>query len=170
MNTKIIVCCLLLLVSTGLVWAGGGLQGTVRDSRGDPIKGAEIRIERRDGNVLKIIKTDATGHYFSDDLAIGTDYRLTLVVNGSIKASLLNVRTAADKPVELSFYIRPGNRSSNKHMVWVPDQPVGTHVGAGHWAELDENGRLIERNDLDVVVMGREYARQLEMSGTRPML
>ena len=55
-------------------------------------------------------------------------------------------------------------------MVWIPDQPVGTHVGAGHWAEVDENGRVIERNDLDVVVMGREYARQLEMSGTRPML
>jgi Carboxypeptidase regulatory-like domain len=168
---KIIVCCFLLLwVSSGLVWAGGGLQGTVRDSNGDPITGAEIRIEGRDGNVLKIIKTDAMGHYFSDHLAGGTDYRLTLVVNGSIKASLLNVRAGADKPAELSFYLRPGNRSSNKHMVWIPDQPTGTHVGAGHWAEVDENGRVIERNDLDVVVMGRAYARQLEMSGTRPML
>lgn len=167
---KIIACCLLLWVPSGLVWAGGAVQGIVRDSRGDRIKGAEIRIEGRDGNVLKIIKTDATGHYFSDNLAIGTDYRLTLVVNGSIKASLLNVRAGADKPAELSFYLRPGNRSSNKHMVWIPDQPIGTHVGAGHWTEVDENGRVIERNDLDVVVMGREYARQLEMSGTRPML
>jgi carboxypeptidase family protein len=167
---KIIACCLLLWVSSGLVWAGGALQGTVRDSRGDPIKGAEIRIGGRDGNVLKIIKTDATGHYFSDNLAIGTDYRLRLVVNGSIKASLLNVRAGAAKPAELSFYLRPGNRSSNKHMVWIPDQPIGTHVGAGHWTEVDENGRVVERNDLDVVVMGREYARHLEMSGTRPML
>jgi len=75
---KIIVCCLLSLVSSGLVWAGGGLQGTVRDSRGDPIKGAEIQIQGKDGNLRKIIKTDATGHYFSDNLAIGTDYRLTL--------------------------------------------------------------------------------------------
>jgi hypothetical protein len=114
---KIIVCCLLLWVSSGLVWAGGALQGTVRDSRGDPIKGAEIRIEGRDGNVLKIIKADGTGHYFSDGLAIGTDYRLTLIVNGSIKASLLNVRAGTDKPAELSFYLRPGNRSSDKHMV-----------------------------------------------------
>jgi hypothetical protein len=167
---KIIVCCLLLWVSSGLVWAGGALQGTVRDSRGDPIKGAEIRIERRDGNVLKIIKTDATGRYFSDNLTIGADYRLTLVVNGSIKASLLNVRAGANKPAELSFYLRPGNRSSNKHVVWIPNQPTGTHIGAGHWAEVDENGRVTERNDLDVVIMGREYARQLEMSGTRPML
>ena len=167
---KIIVCCLLLWVSSGLVWAGGTLQGTVRDSRGDPIKGAEIRIEGRDGNVVKIIKTDATGRYFSDNLTIGADYRLTLVVNGSIKASLLNVRAGANKPAELSFYLRPGNRSSNKHVVWIPNRPTGTHIGTGHWAEVDENGRVTERNDLDVVVMGREYARQLEMSGTRPML
>ena len=75
-----------------------------------------------------------------------------------------------DKPAELSFYLRPANRSSNKHVVWIPDQPTGTHFGAGHWAEVDENGRVIERNDLDVVVMGRDYARHLEMSRSRPML
>ena len=165
---KAIACCLLLWVSSGLVWAGGALQGTVRDSGGHPIKGAEIRIEGRNGNLA--IKSDATGHYFSDGLAIGTDYRVTLIVNGSVKASILNVRPGAEKPVELSFFLFPAKKSANKHMVWIPDQPVGTHVGAGHWAEVDENGRVIERNDLDVVVMGREYARQLEMSGTRPML
>ncbi|HKR53576.1 MAG TPA: carboxypeptidase-like regulatory domain-containing protein [Chthoniobacterales bacterium] len=166
---KTIAFCLLLWVSSGLVWAGA-LQGTVSDSRGNPIEGAEIRIEGKNGNLVKATKSDARGHYFSDGLAIGTDYRLTLIVDGSIKASLLNVRAGADKPAELSFYLRPGNRSANKHMVWIPDQPAGTHVGAGHWAELDENGRVIERHDNDVVVMGREYARQLEMSGTRPML
>ena len=101
---------------------------------------------------------------------LGTDYKLSLIVNGSVRASLLNVRAGADKPAELSFYLRPANRSANKHMVWIPDQPAGTHVGAGHWAEVDENGRVVERHDSDVVVMGREYARQLEMSGTRPML
>jgi len=53
---KIIVCCLLSLVSSGLVWAGGGLQGTVRDSRGDPIKGAEIRIQGKDGNLARSSK------------------------------------------------------------------------------------------------------------------
>lgn len=166
---KNIVFCLLLWVSSGLVRAGA-LQGTVSDSRGNPIKGAEIRIEGENGNLVKGTKSDARGHYLSDGLAIGTDYRLTLIVDGSLKASLLNVRAGADKPAELSFYLRPANRFLNKHMVWIPDQPAGTHVGAGHWAELDENGRVIERHDNDVVVMGREYARQLEMSGTRPML
>jgi hypothetical protein len=166
---KIIACCLLLWVSSELVWAAAGsLQGTVRDSRGYPIKGAEIRIEGRNGNWA--IKSDAKGHYFFDGLAIGTDYRVTLIVNRSVKASILNVRPGAEKPAELSFDLLPVNRSSNRHMVWIPEQPTGTHIGGGHWAEVDENGRIIDRNNLDVVRMGPDYARQLEMSGTRPML
>src|SRR5438045_2702824 len=98
---KIIAFCLLLWVSSGLVWAGGTLQGTVRDSRGHPIKGAEIRIEGR--NVNLAIKADARGHYFSDGLAIGTDYRVILIVDGSVKASILSVRPGAEKPAELNF-------------------------------------------------------------------
>jgi hypothetical protein len=94
----------------------------VRDSRGHPIKGAEIRIEGRNGNLA--IKSDAKGHYFSDGLAIGTDYRVTLIVNGSVKASILNVRPGVEKPAELSFYSLPANRSSNRHMVWIPEKPT----------------------------------------------
>jgi len=164
---KTIAFCLLLWVSSGFAWAGA-LEGTVKDSRGYPIRGAEIRIEAKNGNLAKAIKADATGHYFSDGLAIGTDYRLTLIVNGSIKASLLNVRAGADKPAERSFYLRPENRSANKHMVWIPEQPTGNPIGAGHWAEVAENGRIIKRHDLDIIVMGREYAKQLENGRARP--
>ena len=167
---KIIAFCLLLWVSSGLVWAGGALQGTVRDSRGNPINGAEIRIQPRNSNFKKAIKADARGHYFSDGLAIGTDYRVTLIVNGSVKASILNVRPGAEKPAQLNFDLLPANRSSNRHMVWIPEQPTGTHIGAGHWAEIDENGRVIYRHDIDIVTAGREYIRLLEMSGARPML
>ena len=53
---KIIACCLLLWVSSGLAWAGGALQETVRDSRGDPIKGAEIRI----GGKMEIWRSSPT--------------------------------------------------------------------------------------------------------------
>jgi hypothetical protein len=169
-SMKTVVFCLLLWVSSGLAWAGGALQGTVRDSGGHPIKGAEIRIQPRNGDVAKVIQSDASGHYSSDGLAVATDYRVTLIVNGSVKASILNVRPGAERPAELNFDLLPANKSSNGHMVWIPGQPTGTHLGAGHWAKVDENGRIINRTDVDVVVMGREYARQLEMSGTRPML
>jgi hypothetical protein len=167
---KTIAFCLVLLISSVSAWAGGALQGIVKDSRGNPVRGAEIRIQPRNANLAKTTKSDAKGHYFSDGLTVGTDYRVSLIVNGTVKASILNVRAGAEKPAELSFYLQPANRSSNKHMVWISDQPAGTHIGAGHWAEIDENGRIIERKDLDTVRMGREYVRQLEMSGARPML
>jgi Carboxypeptidase regulatory-like domain len=167
---KTIAFCLLLWVSSGLAWAGGALQGTVRDSNGHPVKGAEIRIQSRSSNFTKAVKADTQGHYFSDGLAVGTDYRVTLIVNGSVKASLLNVRPGAEKSAELNFYLRPANKSLNTHLVWIPDQPSGTRIGSGHWAEVDENGRIINRNDLDVVVMGQDYVTRLEMTGARPML
>ena len=53
---KIIACCLLLWVSSRLAWAGGALQETVRDSRGDPIKGAEIR----NGEKMEIWRSSPT--------------------------------------------------------------------------------------------------------------
>jgi hypothetical protein len=69
---KIIACCLLLWVSSGFVWAGT-LQGTVKDSGGNPIKSAEIRIEGKNGNLVKATKSDARGFYSSDGLAVGTN-------------------------------------------------------------------------------------------------
>jgi hypothetical protein len=167
---KTIACCLLLWLSSGLVWAGGVLQGTIRDSSGHPIKGAEIRIQPRNSNFTKAIESDARGHYFSDGLSIGADYRVTLIVDGSVKASILNVRPGREKPAELNFDLLPANRASNRHMIWIPEQPTGTHIGSGHWAEVDENGRIINRNDLDIVTAGREYIRLIEMSGGRPIL
>jgi len=111
---RIIACCLLLWVSSELVWAGGSLQGTVRDSRGDPIKGAEIRIEGRNGNLG--IQSDAKGHYFFDGLATGTDYRVTLIVSGSVKASIQNVRAVAEKPLNSASICDP--RTGSQINIW----------------------------------------------------
>jgi len=87
---RITAICLLLWVSSALAWAGS-LQGTVKDSQGHPVKGAEVRIESK--KFVKMIATDAKGHYLCDGLTAGTDYRVTVVVNGSVKASILNTRT-----------------------------------------------------------------------------
>src|SRR6266571_4346857 len=83
---------LVSLVSlSGNAWAGTpALEGIVKDATGRPIKGGDVRIEAK--NFSKIVKTDASGHYISDGLVVGT-YKVTLVVNGSVKASILNART-----------------------------------------------------------------------------
>jgi hypothetical protein len=135
-----------LLLSIATAWAGpSAIQGVVKDAKGQAIKGADIRIESRDGKTLfKTVKTDGKGQYVSDGLGAGV-YRVTLVVNGAVKASIMNTQTKADQRTQLNFDLKPAsaskasaNAKGGKHMVWVPSN-TGSHIG-GRWVEVDENG------------------------------
>ena len=126
-------------------WAGpSAIRGVVKDAKGQAIKGADVRIESRDGKkVFKTVKTDGSGHYVSDGLAPGV-YRVSLIVNGAVKASITNTQTHADQPTQLNFDLKPVSAAQaskvakkGKHMVWVPSQ-TGSHIG-GRWVEVDEN-------------------------------
>jgi len=150
-NLRIISIMFLKSLGIGLIglfvlafsaWAGtAALEGIVKDATGRPIKGADVRIEAK--NFSKIVKTDASGHYISDGLAVGT-YKVTLVVNGSVKASIMNAKTQLGKPTQLNFDLTAKMASVKKHthMVYVhPD--TGTLIGGGRWVEVDENGNPV---------------------------
>jgi Carboxypeptidase regulatory-like domain len=66
-----------LVLSVATAWAGpSAIQGVVKDAKGQTIKGADVRIESRDGKKLfKTVKTDGSGRYVSDGLAAGV-YRV----------------------------------------------------------------------------------------------
>jgi len=127
------------------IWAGpASIQGIVKDAKGHPIKGADVRIESKDGSkLLKTVKTDGNGRYISDGLSAGV-YRVTLAVNGAVKASIMNTKTMVDQPTQLNFDLKPVPAQANtvakkgKHMVWVP-APTGSHIG-GSWVEVDDTG------------------------------
>jgi carboxypeptidase family protein len=87
------------------------LEGVVKDATGRPIKGADVRIEAK--NFSKILKTDASGHYVTDGLAVGT-YKVTLVVNGQVKASIRDTKTRVDKPTQLNFDLSGKRASADK--------------------------------------------------------
>jgi len=89
-----------VLLVTFSVFAGTSvLEGVAKDATG-PIKGADVRIEAR--NFSKILKTDASGHYVTHSLPVGT-YKVMLVINGQVKASILDAKTQLDKPTQLNF-------------------------------------------------------------------
>src|SRR5919197_1270257 len=126
-------------------WAGpSSIQGTVKDAKGQPIKGADVRIESKDGKQqFNTVKTDAKGRYIAQGLQAGGVYRVTLVVNGAVKASIANTKTKADQTTQLNFDLKPAAASkpsasakNGKHMVWVPST-TGSHIG-GRWVEVDE--------------------------------
>src|SRR5678815_2253002 len=80
---------LMLIVASA--WAAGSvLQGIVKDAKGHPIEGADIRIETKNGGrLLTTVKTDVSGRYILEGLPPG-NYRVTLAVNGAVKTSINN--------------------------------------------------------------------------------
>src|SRR5215471_21354934 len=70
----------LIIVVASALASGSMLQGIVKDAKGHPIEGANIRIETRNGGqLLTTLKTDVNGRYLLDGLPAG-NYRVTLVV------------------------------------------------------------------------------------------
>src|SRR6266542_2428631 len=96
------------LLCAATAWAGpASIQGVVKDAKGQPIKGADVRVESRDGKQLfNTVKTDSKGRYISQGLQPGV-YRVTLMVNGAVKASIMNTQTNANQPTQLNFDFKP---------------------------------------------------------------
>jgi len=130
------------------------IQGSVKDAKGGPIKGADVRIESRDGKeVVSTVKTDQKGRYISQGLQPGV-YRVTLLVNGAVKASIMNKQTKANQPTQLNFDFKSTSQAGNntkggKHMVWVPAR-TGSHLG-GNWVEVDDRGEAHSGSNIQTV-------------------
>jgi hypothetical protein len=159
------------VLSVATAWAGGSaIQGVVKDAKGQAIKGADVRIESKDGKQqFNTVKTDTKGRYISEGLPAGV-YRVTLVVNGAVKASITNTKTKADQTTQLNFDLKPvpaaqasAGQKKGKHMVWVPPA-TGSHIG-GSWVEVDDGAKAAP-GTLNVVRPDPEQLqRQLRSAG-----
>jgi serine/threonine protein kinase len=130
------------------------IQGFVKDAKAEPFAGTDVRIESRDGKqVFSTVKTDSKGRYISQRLQPGV-YRVTLLVNGAVKASVMNTQTKANQSTQLNFDLKSTAQAGNiarggKHMVWVPAR-TGSHVG-GNWVEADDSGKAHSRFNIQTV-------------------
>jgi len=159
------------VVSVATAWAGpSAIQGVVKDTKGQAIKGADVRIESKDGKQhFNTVKTDAKGRYISEGLPAGV-YKVTLIVNGAVKASITNTKTKADQTTQLNFDLKPvpvaqasAVQKKGKHMVWVPAS-TGTHIG-GRWVEVPD-GANTAPGTLNVVRPDPEQLqRQIQSQG-----
>ena len=81
------------------------------------------------------------GRYISQGLQPGV-YRVSLVVNGAVKAAIGNTKTRSDQATQLNFDLKPvaaGQASTEqkkgKHMVWMPPsdrQSYGWSLGRSY--------------------------------------
>jgi Carboxypeptidase regulatory-like domain len=141
------------------------LEGIVKDARGHPIQGVDLRIEAKDGGkLITTVKTDQNGHYILKGVAAGT-YRVTLVVNGAVKTSINNTTIEPDGSTQLNFDLT-GTRTSvtvkqGRHMVWIPAF-TGSRL-PGRWVEVDDGGAWAgEASATNVVrVNGEELQRTI---------
>jgi hypothetical protein len=158
-----------LILSAASAWAAGStLQGVVKDSEGHPIKGASIRIEAKNGSLVRTIQTDVNGRYISDSLLAG-EYRVTLIVNGSVKTSIGNAKVCFDEPTRLNFDLTSTSASQalpppkkGTHWVWLP--PFTGSRLPGRWIEVDDNRNwaAAHASSEDVVqISGEELERTI---------
>ena len=158
-----------ILFTGGLVLsanaASSSIQGDVLGTDGRPLKGAEIRIERKDKPTAPAtIITNVKGYYSSADLAAGL-YKISVIVGGTVK-SAVTVRTVGDN-ARIDFDMSR-SAGSVKHYVWVPGG-VGSHLG-GRWVQADPNGAP-HASALNVQVDNGQLVRQMERKppgSTRP--
>ena len=117
------------------------LSGVVRDAKGQPVRGAEIRIVGSDASKMGKVHTDAAGRYSYPGLETGT-YSVTLLVNGAPKASINNVSTKSGEVQTLNFDFQANSGArpfaAGKHYVWVSKQ-TGSHLG--EWMEVEGDGK-----------------------------
>ncbi len=78
------------------------LEGDVKGEDGAPLKGALVKIERKDIKGNYKVKTDKKGHYFHAGLPLGT-YKLIVEVDGKDRDTVDNVRTRLGDPTEVNF-------------------------------------------------------------------
>jgi Carboxypeptidase regulatory-like domain len=100
------------VLSVATACAGpSSIQGVAKDAKRQAVKGADVRIESRDGkNLFQTVKTDGKGRYVSSGLAAGV-YRVSLIVNGTVRASIMNTQTRADQATLLNFDLKPASAS-----------------------------------------------------------
>ena len=127
--------------------ADPGVRGTVLGNDGRPLPGVEVRADRVDGKAPVVIgKTDSKGHYALTGLKLGT-YKLTTLVN-RVPQSSATLKTKANKWVRIDFNFaamqkvagaKMAGAKRKKHYVYVSGE-TGTHIGGGHWEEVDDSG------------------------------
>ena len=142
------------------------LYGTVKDAKGQPLQGAEIRIAGRDPSKIGKIHTDARGRYSYPGLETGV-YNVSLIVDGATKALISNVRTRSGEVQTLNFELQGGAAAKpftkGKHYVWVPAQ-TGTHLG--QWMEVEDDGKPMPSGMAERLNnQGNNLVRQLQSKG-----
>jgi carboxypeptidase family protein len=115
LRTFLVFTLLLLVLRESKAQSGGAtgtIVGTVVDSTGALIAGAQVSITEADTNVTAQTTTSATGSYTVASLKPGT-YRVTIVASGFSTTTALNVVLAVGSEERVDIKLSPGSVQQN---------------------------------------------------------
>jgi tetratricopeptide (TPR) repeat protein len=85
------------------------LEGDVKDENGQPLKGALVKIDRKDIKGHYQVKTDKKGHFFHTGLPLGT-YKVTLEVDGKDVDNVDGVHTSLSDTPPVNFDLQASKK------------------------------------------------------------
>lgn len=137
-----VVC--LSLSSVAVAVQGSTLEGKVCGPDGQPIKGADVRLQNSSPRLeAALTKTDVRGQYRFGNVAPGT-YKVSVSSANVAQKLIADVKLDGNKRVDLQISpVNSAARTKGKQLVWLPP-PTGTNIG-GRWKELDNTGASAAR-------------------------
>ena len=163
-----VVC---LSVSSAAV-NGSTLEGKISGSDGQPIKGADVRLQSSSLTLeAALTKTDVRGGYRFMNVASGI-YRVSVYSANLGRNLIADVKIDGDKRIDLKVSpVKPAAATKEKHLVRTPP-PTGTHIGNTQ-KEMDSPGASLARafkgdtNSMTVAVGAVSRSGASVIGGTR---
>src|SRR5215510_8530178 len=132
----------------------GGIQGTVTDSSGAVLPGADVKVTNLATGFTRTTQTGATGDYFVSELPIGS-YDVTVTAKGFRPATAKSVKVTVSASQDVNVQLSPGDVTE---VVVIAEQtPLVDAVKNTLGATLDSE----QFNELPV--SGRDFTKLLVM-------
>ncbi|MBV8570337.1 MAG: TonB-dependent receptor, partial [Acidobacteriaceae bacterium] len=124
----------------------GAIQGTVTDSSGSPVPGAQVVVTSSDTNLERQVLTDDSGNYLFTELPLGT-YNVAAQKTGFQKQISTGVRVDVDTSPRIDLTLNPGQSkqvievAASVPLVETSGDNQGGTIDARQASELPINGR-----------------------------
>ena len=144
-------CCLLLIAAAPAIAQStfGSILGTVRDSSGADVQGAQITLVNVGTSGSRVLVSDSTGNFGFKNIDVGS-YTLTVTAPGFEKDSLPEIDLTARETRHLDVILKPGAENQTVMVVDNPLPVITTDVS--NLAETKTGAELV---DLPVAIYSR---------------
>jgi hypothetical protein len=138
----------MLLLSSPLVGQTfrGGIQGTVTDSTGGALPGADVTATNVGTGLSRTVVTDAEGNYFIPELPLG-DYSVKANLSGFGPQTITGVRVVVSAMQRVNLQLKPGGLQETVEvkaaapLIETTGNTLGGTIEARQAADLPINGR-----------------------------